>query len=143
MPGAVAATADRVRVAEAFLDLEVVEQPDRHQTLLERGVGAPRPRVKCHRVPPVAARTAGQLPDEGCDLRPAGAERVDPVVFAELEVLSKPTGIGVDRPRRPAEVRPDPEPLRRSRVPGEHRPLLLQTNQQDATDLSARGTGSH
>ena len=139
VPGAIAAASDRVRATETFFDEEVVEEADRDEALLQRGVGEPGARVEGQRVRPVATRAARQLPNEGCDLGPAGDERVDAVPLAVLEVLSKPARIGVDRPRRPTEIGPDLQPLGSSLVTAEDRPLLLQFDGQGVVDLSARG----
>ena len=107
IPGAwrapIAATADRVASRGAFFDQEVVEQ-----ARPERGAaGAWRwracARVERQRVRAVATRAARQLPDEGCDLRPTGSERVDAVALAELRYSASPRAyasiVRGDRPR--------------------------------------------
>ena len=66
-------------------------QADRDDALLQRGVGKPGARVERQRVRPVATRAVRQLPNEGCDLGPAGDERVDTVPLAVLEDV--PTGV--------------------------------------------------
>lgn len=139
VPGAIAAASDRVRVADTFFDEEVVKEANRDEALLQRGVGKPGARVERQRVRPVATRAARQLPNEGCDLGPAGDERVDTAPLGVLEILSKPARIGVDRPWRPTDVGPDLEPLGSPLVTAENRPLLLQLDHQGVVDLSARG----
>jgi hypothetical protein len=139
VPGAVAAAADRVRGTDAFFDEEIVEEADRDETLLQGGICEPGARVERQRVHPVATGSVGQLPNEGCDLSPAGDQRTDAVPLAVLEVLTKPTCIGVDRLRRPTEIGPDPEPLGSPLVAAEDRPLLFQFDGQGDVYLSARG----
>ena len=124
-PGAVTAPADRVRAANTLLDQKVIEEPHRDKALLERGVREAAPRVKRHRIHTKTARTARQLPDERRDLRPASDKRIDTVALADLQILSKPARIRVDRPRCPTKIGPDPQPLDRTLVAAEDHPLLL------------------
>ena len=59
--------------------------------------------------------------------------------LAHHQVLSQPTGIGVDRPRRTPEIHPHPQPLDRPLVPAQHRPLLLQHHRGAQTISQVRG----
>lgn len=66
-----------------------------------------------------------KLPGEHPDLSASRGHGVDAVPLADLQVLSQAAGIRVDRPRRTAQISPDPQPPSRALVPGQNRPLLL------------------
>jgi hypothetical protein len=117
---------DRVGLAQPFLDQEVVEQPDRHQPLLDRGVRQPSTRIQRHHVRATPARPPGELPDEHRDMRPTRRDGVDTLTLTHLQVLSQPTRVRINRPRRPPKICPDVQPLGRPPVPPQDRPLLLQ-----------------
>ena len=74
---------------------------------------------------PRRLRRGSQLPDEHPDLSASRGHRVDAVPLADLQVLSQAAGIRVVRPRRTAQISPDPQPLSRALMPDQNRPLLL------------------
>ena len=108
--GRVLAAADGVGVAQAFLDEVVIEQADRDEPLLDRGVRQPGAGVDRDDVGTAAAGPAGQLADEHRDVGAVGRGRVDVFPLADVEVLGQAAGIRVDRPGRPSQVSPDPQP---------------------------------
>ena len=103
--GGVTAPAHRVGLAQPLLHQEVVEQPDRHQPLLDRRVRQPCPRVDRHHVRAPQARPRRQLPHEDGDMGTVRGNRVDALPLAQQQVLAQPAGIRIDRPRAPAPDR--------------------------------------
>lgn len=117
---------DRVGLPQALLDQEVVEQPNRHQPLLDRGVRQPSTRIQRHHIRPTPTRPRGQLPHEHRDMRPARSDGVDALAVAHLQILGQPTRVRINSPRRPPQINPDVQPLGRPPMPPQNRPLLLQ-----------------
>ena len=115
---------DGVGVAQAFLDEVVIEQADRDEPLLDRGVRQPRSGVDRDDVGAAAAGPAGQLADEHRDVGTVGRGRVDVLPLAHVQVLGQPAGIRVDRPGRASQAGPDPQPPGRHLAPTQHGPLL-------------------
>jgi hypothetical protein len=122
-PGRVTAAAHRVGPADPLLHQEVIEQPDRHQPLPQRGIRQPSTRIERHHVPAPAAGPGPQPPDERGHLGASRGHRVDPAALARLQVLGQAAGIGIDRPRRPAQISPDAQPLGRPLMPPQDGPL--------------------
>ena len=119
---------DGVGLTQALLNEVVIEQPDRDQPLLDRGVGQPGPRIDRYHVGAMAARPAGQLANEHRDMRPARPDRVDAFPLADLQILAQATGISIDRAGRPPQIGPDPQPPGRGVVAAQHGPFLLEYN---------------
>ena len=134
----VAAAADRVGISQALLDEEVVEQPHRHQTLLQRGVGQADPGVQSDDVG-TAVRSGRQLPHEQRDLRTIGGQRVDAVTFTDQQILRQPPRIRVDGAPGTTQIGPDAQPLGGTFVPTQDGPLLLHVHARHG--LSLRGSG--
>jgi hypothetical protein len=124
--GRIGSAPDRVGVTDALLDHEVVKQPHRYQPLLQRGVRQPSPGIQRHHIPAAPARPGPQLADEPGNMSTGRRQRVDAVALARLQVLGKTASIRIDRPRRPPQVSPDPQPLSRPLVPPQNRPLASQ-----------------
>lgn len=139
-PRGVAAPADGIVLAQPLLDQEVVEQPHRHQTLLERRVRQPGPRVQSHNVGAPTARPRPQLPYMQSDMGPRGPHRVHALPLAQLQILRQPPGVGIDRPRRPPQVLAHLQPGRCLLMPTEYRPLLPQLDHLVPLIPSARGS---
>jgi len=124
--GREAAPTNGIGLAQPLLHEVVVEQPHRHQPLRNGGAGQPGSGIEGHHIRATAAGPVGQLPHIDADMRPARRERVDTLPLAHLQILGKPPCVGVDRPRRPPEIGPHPQPPGRPHMPAQHRPLLLQ-----------------
>jgi hypothetical protein len=152
-PGRIRTAADWVGIPQPLLHQEVVEQPHRHQPLLQGGIRQPGPGVDRHHVRSPAAGPGRQLPDEPGNLSAGRGHRVDPVTLTDLQVLSQPASVSVDRPGRPPQVRPDPQPLSRTLMPPQDRPFPLnprrhhqpdpRPRQQFTATLSSRGQLPH
>lgn len=91
----------------------VIEQPHRHQPLLNCGVRRACPGIDRHHIRAPAAGPAGQLTHVRGDVRSIGGYWIDVLPLAHLQVLGRPQGVGVDRPPRGPQIRPYPQPLGR------------------------------
>ena len=95
--GAVAAT-DRVAVANALLNQEVVEQPHDRDPQLQRRVRQSGARVERDRVRAVPAWPLAQIADIPGDLSPARGRHAEVVPFAEPQVVDQRPRVGLDCP---------------------------------------------
>lgn len=137
--GRVAASADRIGLSQTLLDEVVVEQPHRHQALLQRRVRQAGPGVQHDDIASPAARPRCQLLHERRHVQTLRGNRVDSVSLADQQVLSQSPRVRVDGPGCPPQIRPYSQPLGRPLVPAKDRPLLLQHHRAAQRISSVRG----
>ncbi len=138
--GRITAPTNGIRLPHAFFDQEVVEQSNRHQTLLQSRVRQPRPRVQRHHVGAAPTRPRRQLPHKHRHLAPGRGQRVDALPFTDLQILRQTPRIRIDGSRCTPQIHPDPQPLQRPIVPAEHRPLRLHRLRHAADPSSPRSS---
>jgi hypothetical protein len=95
-----------------------------------------RARIDRHHVRAMPARPGRQHPHEHRDIRPRRRDRIDGLTLTSRN-SGQPSGIRVDRPVRTNQIGPHPQPLSRTPVPQQDRPLLLGNHRRPQQGPSA------